>query len=282
MKVKMKVFLFLILLTSISFLCSAQLAMSIKMNRTNYLQYETIYAKIKIRNNSGHAIVFGDNKRLQGKLLFKIMGGQNIPVEAIPKRVYPMAGVIIKAGQFKEFVVPVSDYYQLRKCGAYRIYAYVEHNMFEDAYRSEETSFEVNKGFVMWKKLVGIPEFMLTDKRQKIKSRTYKLVRLLQGSKKGNYLVIEDKKRIYGVLFLGNSLGEEKISHEVDALSNLHLMVPISPKIFVHITIDVNGKIEDESVYRRTKTVPSLVRNPETGKVYVTGGTHAKQKRDYK
>lgn len=282
MKVKMKVFLFLILLTSISFLCSAQLAMSLKMNRSNYLQYETIYAKVKIRNNSGHAIVFGDNKRLHGKLLFKIMGSQNIPVEAIPKMLYPMSGVIIKAGQFKEFVVPISNFYKLRKCGTYRVYAYVEHNMFEDAYRSEETSFEVNKGFVMWTKLVGIPEFMLVRKKQKIKSRTYKLVRLLQGSKKGNYLVIEDKRRIYGVLFLGNSLGEEKITHEIDALSNLHIMVPISPKVFVHIIIDVNGKIEDESVYRRTKTVPSLVRNPNTGKIYVTGGTHAKQKRDYK
>ena len=85
MKVKMKVFLFLILLTSISFLCSAQLAMSIKMNRRNYLQYETIYAKIKIRNNSGHAIVFGDNKRLQGKLLFKIMGGRIFQLKLFPK-----------------------------------------------------------------------------------------------------------------------------------------------------------------------------------------------------
>ena len=282
MKIKLKIFLFLTLLTSISFLCSAQMAITLKMNRSNYLQYERIYAKVDILNNSGHAIVFGDSKQLQGKLLFKIIGSQNIQVEAIPKTSYPMKGVIIDAGKHKEFVVPVSNFYDLKKCGIFRIYAYVEHNMFEDAYRSRETSFEINKGFVMWKSVVGVPDFIHTNKKNKIKNRTYKLVRLLQGSKKGNYLVVEDKKRIYNVLFLGNSLGEEKITHEVDNMSNLHVMVPISPKVFVHITIDVDGKIDNESVYKRTQTVPSLVRNPKTGKVYVTGGTHAKQKRDYK
>jgi hypothetical protein len=123
---------------------------------------------------------------------------------------------------------------------------------------------------------------MQPGKKGKVRNRTYKQVRLLQGSEKGNYLVVEDKKRVYNVLFLGNSLGEEKISHEVDNFSNLHIMVPISPKIFVHITIDVNGKVDEESVYKRTRTVPTMVRNPETGKVYVTGGAPAKQKRDYK
>jgi hypothetical protein len=282
MKIKLKIFLFLALLMSISFLCNAQMVITLKMNRSNYLQYERIYAKVDIRNNSGHAIVFGDNKKLHGKLLFKIIDSQNISVEAIPNVSYPMAGVIIPAGEHKEFIVQVSDFYNLKRCGTYRMYAYVEHNMFEDAYRSRETSFEVSKGFVMWERVVGVPDFMQPGKKGKVRNRTYKQVRLLQGSEKGNYLVVEDKKRVYNVLFLGNSLGEEKISHEVDNFSNLHIMVPISPKIFVHITIDVNGKVDEESVYKRTRTVPTMVRNPETGKVYVTGGAPAKQKRDYK
>jgi hypothetical protein len=281
MKVKLKIFLLLALLTLTSFFCNAQLAITLKLNRSNYLQYEKVYAKITIRNISGHPVVFGDNKRLHGKLLFKIIDSENITADQVGDSSYEMAGVIIEAGQHKEFIVPVSSFYKLRKCGIYRIYAYIEHNMFEDVYRSRKTSFEVNKGFIIWQKTVGIPEFMLSGKKKKIKNRTYKMLRMLQGSKKGNYLVIEDKRRVYSVLFLGYALGEEKITHDIDPLSRLHLMVPISPKIFVHLVIDVNGKIDDESVYRRTKTVPSLVRNPKTGKIFVTGGTHAKQKRDY-
>jgi len=282
MKSKIKVFLSLILLTSISFLCSAQLAMTLKMSRTHYLQYETIHAKVTIRNNSGHAVVFGDNKRLQGKLLFKIISRQRIPRGKIKDASFPMSGVIIKPGQHKDFIVPISNFYKLRQCGTFRIYAYVEHNMFEDNYMSNETSFEINKGFTIWKQVVGVPEFMLSKKKQQIKNRTYRLAGLLSGRTRSYYLVIENKTRVFGVLYLGDALGEEKITHEVDALSNLHLMIPISPKIFVHLVVDVNGRLEDESVYKRTTTVPALVRNPKTGKIYVIGGSHAKKKRDYR
>lgn len=278
MKNKLNLLVLSLLLTVLSYTASAQLAMSLKMNRSHYLQYETIYAKITIRNNSGHAIIFGKDKRLQGKLLFKIMNRKRTPVKTLQSNSYPMAGTILKAGESKEFIIPVSDYYGLRKCDTYRIYAYIEHNMFEDTYRSNETSFEVSKGITMWTKTVGIPEFMNPRKKTKIKNRNYNLVTLIMGSQKNNYLVIDDKKRIYSVLFLSQELGEERISHEIDHLSRLHLMIPMTPKIFVYLIVDINGNIDEETVYKRTRTVPALVRNSETGKVYVTGGTRAKKK----
>ena len=86
-----------------------------------------------------------------------------------------MSGVILNAGQHKDFIVPITNFYNLKKCSTYRIYAYVEHNMFEDVYRTKDTTFEVNKGTVVWEQPVGIPEFMLAKKKEKIKKRTYKL-----------------------------------------------------------------------------------------------------------
>ncbi len=282
MKVKLKVFLLLAMLTIIPALCRAQLAISLKMNRSHYLQYETVYAKISIRNNSGHAVIFGNDKRLHGKLLFKIIDSQHALVAKISKTAYPMDGVIIEAGKRKNFVVPVSRFYKLKKCGTYRLYAFVEHNMFNDTYRSNDTIFEISKGIVAWKQTVGIPEFMLPRKKQKVVNRTYKMVRLLEGSKKSNYLVIEDKRRIYSVIFLSYELGDERIAHEIDSLSRLHLLIPMSPKIFVYLIIDINGKIDEESVYKRTKTVPAMVRVPSSGKVYITGGARADRKTDYR
>jgi hypothetical protein len=274
--------LFSLVLTGISYTANAQLAMSLKMNRSHYLQYETVYAKVVIRNNSGHAIVFGKDKRLQGKLLFKVINRQRVPVPPLPKTSYPMAGTILKAGESKEFIIPVSDYYELKKCDIYRIYAYIEHNMFEETYRSNETTFEVSKGIIMWSKTVGIPEFMNSGKKTKIKNRNYKLVTLIMGSQKNNYLVIDDKKRVYSVLFLSQELGEERITHETDHLSRLHLLIPMTPKIFVYLIIDINGNIDEETVYKRTRTVPALFRNSETGKVYVTGGARAQKRMDYR
>ncbi len=74
MKAKIKVFLFLVLLTSISFMSNAQLAMTVKMNRSHYLQYEVIYAKVTIRNNSGDFQVAIDVRP-------KLRKGHNIRLE---------------------------------------------------------------------------------------------------------------------------------------------------------------------------------------------------------
>lgn len=283
MKIKFKTFLLLILLAVIPGLCRAQLAISLKMSRTNYLQYETIYAKISVHNNSGHAVVFGEDKRLQGKLLFKIIDNQrNLIKEIDSASLYPMNGIIIESGKDKEFVVPVSHFYQLKKCGIYRLYAYIEHNMFEEIYRSNDAIFEINQGVPGWEQTVGIPEFMQASQKEKVKTRTYKMVCLLEGSQKSNYLVIEDKKRIYSVIFLSHELGEERITHKVDHISRLHLLIPMSPKIFVYLIVDPNGKIDEESVYKRTNTVPALARLSNTGEIYVTGGAKADKKTDYR
>ncbi|MDD5598516.1 MAG: hypothetical protein PHV82_11270 [Victivallaceae bacterium] len=282
MKIKLKIFLSLIFAAN-AFLSSAQLAMSLKMNRSNYLQYEIVYAKVNIRNNSGHAVIFGDNKRLKGRLLFKIIDRDHNPVNIFnEEQSYPMEGVIIEAGQSKEFVVPISRFYDLKKCNTYRMYAFVEHNMFEDLYRSNDVTFEVNKGMVAWEKTVGIPEFMSPGKKGKVAKRNYKLVTLAEGSQKSNYLMIDDEKRVYSVIFLSYELGEERITHEIDEISRLHLLVPMSPKIFVYLIVDINGKIDEESVYKRTQSIPALVRAPDNGKIYITGGAKAKKDIDYK
>ncbi|MDD5728398.1 MAG: hypothetical protein PHV59_07545 [Victivallales bacterium] len=282
MNTRIHLLLLTVFLTGLSYTACAQLAMSLKMNRSHYLQYETIYTKISIRNNSGHALVFGNDKRLQGKLLFKIIDNKHSPISPVNENSYPMEGTIINPGESKEFVIPVSDYYDLKKCGTYRIYAYIEHNMFEDVYRSNETVFEINQGVTIWSSTVGIPEFMNPKEKTKVKNRTYRIVTLIMGSQKNNYLVIEDKQRIYSVLFLSQELGEERIAHEIDHISRLHLLVPVTPKIFIYLIIDVSGQIDEETVYKRTQTVPALVRNPENGKVYVTGGDRAQKKVDYR
>ena len=112
MKIKLKIFLSLIFAAN-AFLAGAQLAMSLKMNRSNYLQYEVVYAKVNIRNNSGHAVIFGNNKRLKGRLLFKIIDRNRNPVNIFnEEQSYPMQGIIIEAGHLQCFRYPL-----FHKCG---------------------------------------------------------------------------------------------------------------------------------------------------------------------
>ncbi|MFA6292743.1 MAG: hypothetical protein WC637_13225, partial [Victivallales bacterium] len=50
----------------------AQVSLSVAINRSNYLLYETIYAKVVLRNYSGQALTFSDNTEATGSLKFTV------------------------------------------------------------------------------------------------------------------------------------------------------------------------------------------------------------------
>lgn len=58
-------------------------------------------------------------------------------------------------------------------------------------------------------------------------------------------------------------------------LSRLHLLMPISPKVFHYLAFSPDGKkFADE--YRKTSgTIPMLMRDPDTGIVTLLGGETA-------
>ena len=48
-----------------------QIAMKLEMNRAAYLQYERIFARLTLRNDSGQIIVFGKDPKLNGVIHFE-------------------------------------------------------------------------------------------------------------------------------------------------------------------------------------------------------------------
>ena len=64
-------------------------------------------------------------------------------------------------------------------------------------------------------------------------------------------------------------------------LSRLHLLAPVSPKLFRYYVVGLDGRIENTQMYKTDKTTPSLFRQPDTGKVGVVGGAEARVGIDY-
>jgi hypothetical protein len=280
-----KIVLFLLLCCiSLSFIPSvqAQLALKMEMSRKNYLKYEPVFAKVIMRNDSGHAIAFGHMKQLQGKLEFEITDSRRHTIQKINKDDYPIIGTIIRAGQTKQFIIPLSTYYNLKNPGKYRLHAYITHGMLKNSYRSNDCVFEISPGVVLWQRTVGIPKFMRKKQTGTIPTRTFLIKSLLEENHKTYFLQIEDEKRIYSVRRIGFELGQESFTCDVDMLSQIHILLPVSPKIFSYLVYDINGKLERREVYKRTKTIPTLIRDPQNGKVYVAGGEVARKKLDYR
>jgi len=273
---------FFAVLLSFSFTSNAQVAITIDLNHKSYMKYEAIYAEVSLRNYSGHALAFGENPNLHGKLYFEIFTQGGELVQMASKEYPSLKGIVIAPGVSRKVTIPVSKYYKSFPVGKYRIIAYVEHAQFTNAYQSNTVTFTVSSGITVWKSSAGVPDTLEKKDTRNIKARNYKIISLYDGSHKIFYLVIDDDTNVHAVKRIGYEMGSAIPACEIDYLSRLHIMLQLSPKIFVYMLYDINGKLDDKAVYKKIGEEPILVRNPDTGEVLVAGGEKARKDFDYK
>ena len=125
----------------------AQMGLDIDLNRTVYMQYEPVYACISLRNDSGRALVFGSDPRLQGFILFEIRDANGRVVPKRPGAEISVTGLILGPGEVKRMVLPVNKYYNIDALGTYRINVYLSHSMLPSEYKSRDLSSRWPKGW---------------------------------------------------------------------------------------------------------------------------------------
>jgi hypothetical protein len=259
----------------------ANVALRVELNRKNYLQYETVYAKLIMRNDSGHVLAFGAHEKLRGSVTFEISDEFNNVVKRRKNQQIDIIGTIIKPGETKKMIINLGKYYQTMPTGKYSIIAYIKHAQLPLEYQSNRGHFNITQGHDVWSRTVGIPEFVKTSKNKKIHSRTYKLKTMFDGTDEIIFLTVEDERMVYAVCKVGYTIGESPPKCEIDLLSRLHLLLPVSAKVFSYFIFDINGKQEKREVYKRTSTIPILVRNHKNGTVVIAGGALARKHLDY-
>lgn len=261
---------------------SAQIGMELALNRTNYMQYEPIYACVTLRNDTARPLLFGRHPKLQGFILFEVTDQRGNIVPKRPGMELSVRGLILSPGQVKRMIVPINRYYQLDRTGVYRVHAYVSHSLLPNEYKTQDLKFNVEPGITVWKQTVGVPELNPESTPDAVSAeRTYNIRSITEGSTKAYYLVIEDSRKIYAVIRIGKAVGYEQFSVQVDMLSRIHLLMPLSPKVFQYLAFSIDGKpVANE--YRKTSgTIPMLFRNPDNGIVTLVGGETARAGVDF-
>ena len=120
----------LLLIASLSvFTACCQVGMRIVMNRKVYMQYEPVYVCVSLRNNTGRALIFGKDPRLQGFLYFIIRDQQGRTMAKRPGKEINTTGLVLKPGEMRNLVFAVNDFYDLDKPGNYSINVCVAHNL---------------------------------------------------------------------------------------------------------------------------------------------------------
>ncbi|MDR0931492.1 MAG: hypothetical protein LBM70_00510 [Victivallales bacterium] len=261
---------------------SAQIGMELMLNRSMYIQHEPIYACVTLKNDTARPLLFGKHPQLQGYLLFEVTDQRGNIMPKRPGMELSVRGLVLSPGQIKRLIVPINHYYSLERTGVYRVHAYVSHSLLPHEYKTKDLKFFVEPGVTVWKQTVGVPELNPEQEANTVSiDRTYSIRTVTDGSTKAYYLVIADSKKTYAVIRIGKAIGHEPYMVQVDMLSRIHLLMPLSPKVFQYLAFSIDGKpIANE--YRKTSgTIPMLSRNPDTGIVSLIGGDTARAGVDF-
>lgn len=269
-----------------AFSVAAQVAVELTLNQEKYMQYEPIYAKIRLRNYSGRPLVFGKDDKLQGEVQLEITQNRRI-IKPLRLEDFSLAGTVLLPGQSEEFVFRVDRYYKMNQVGQYTLHAWVKHKQLPSVCRSAERFIEVSSGVELWRRSVGVPDVLAgtrdISKRESIsKMRSFSVRVLEERAVRYYYVVVEDAKRVYGVIRAGREVSSAPRSQEVDMLNRLHIITPVASRLFRYMVVNLDGKIEQQELIKRNKSVPMLVRSRQTGEVTRVGGEEAVPGVDYK
>ena len=143
--------LFAALLALTAFGASAQMGLDIDLNRTVYMQYEPVYACISLRNDSGRALVFGNDPRLQGFILFEIRDANGRLVPKRPGAEISVTGLVLGPGEVKR--IPLTGR-KLERYGGIRITLSAPGLKTHDTFFSvigkyEAKPFDIHRDFVV-------------------------------------------------------------------------------------------------------------------------------------
>ena len=277
----------------------AQVAIVVKPVQLNYIQYESVFVRVAMRNLSAHPLAFGEALGLKGSLQFEIRrSDRNDPtfVRALKDAALPdMTGVILPPGGEKSYMFNLSKHYDLRSTGTYSVKAVLRHPQLTTAYQSKEAHFNIVRGSVIWSRTVGLPllddaieddvvnaDGTKEEKTRMIKTREYRILSYFTGTSNIYCLTLEDKDNLYMLRHIGYDLGPDlRPKCEIDFLSRLNVLLPASTKVYAYYQYNTDGKLENRQILIKTDKAPRLVLDPDTGIVRVVGGREARKDVDY-
>ncbi len=254
----------------------AQVALQLALSDHQYLSHEQVVARLVLRNDSGRPLAFGDDQRLQGKLFFEITDSSGKMLQLRTNESPTLPQMILTNGQTSEpAYINLTKYYRLSEPGNYRIHFWISHPQMSSAYQSNNVNFSVNRGHELWRLPVGVPDLLNDDSGKPSKTMYYVLTSIYKKANNSLYIQIEDDQKIYALRYIGRAIGSEKVERDVDGFSNLHMVVPIKPRLFQYVILNLKGEIEKAEIYKKTNTPPRLGRDEKHGNVFIVGGEKA-------
>jgi hypothetical protein len=245
---------------------SAQLAVTITAERTNYISYEPLYVTVTVTNTGGQDLVLGAPGGASW-INFSVMSERGEPVTAISSPVAePM---MFRAGQALQRKFNIPRYFHITGSGGYVIKASAYHSDLQRWINSRPIRFTIQQAQKpRWEKSLALPK----DHRMAGKYRRYQLFNFHDTDKSYLYVRIIDESTgaFLVTLPLNTLIPDREVQIQVGGDRSLHLLSMASPTIWVYQVVNLDGKVLKQDFYQVKRGTPRLDLS-ESGVVSISG-----------
>lgn len=261
------------LLCAAACVAHGQVEVRMQIPRRLYLCYEPIVVTVSITNLSGRDLTLEDHGP-QKWFSFEIYNSEEMPVPPTAAD-YHLDPLTIGVGQTVTRKVNLVSLYPVTDYGIYRVRAAIYMAALDKYFASAVAPVEITEGTQLWTETVGIPD----GQKNAGQYRTYELLSFRQTKNEMLYARIEDKNAgiVYATVPLGRLVSGYPPDVQVDALSELHVLLMVAPKEYLYTRMGPNAELLGQDDYADLKTRPYL-RKSADGDVTVAGGIQVEDK----
>ncbi|MCH2175289.1 MAG: hypothetical protein MK193_06135 [Lentisphaeria bacterium] len=260
--------LFVSLISILSFDTYAQIGLRAKLEKKIYVSYEPIFATVTVSNNSGNTLNF----KKDGGIYVSINRehGRSVSAFSGPTQfnVNVAGNLSLGPGTTRTLRFQVNRYFDVAKPELFTMNIKLIHDRLSSGYMAKPQDFMVREGQAVKSKRVGVPAVS-----GKIRYRTCSLVDFQDGQFSYYYLKIADDTLVYAMKRLSKHASGDKPRFEVDARSNIHILLHTQSMVFTYFVFNVHGELKQVAEYQAVgDNVPQMAIDPDIGRVMVTGG----------
>ena len=255
----------------------AQVSVTMKVDRREYLSHEPVTAVVTITNRSGRELNFvskAEGTIAHSWLDFSIRDAAG---RGLPKRhnkVFQKA--VIPAGRSVARRINLSSMFNLAKVSNFAVTAHVSRPGKDDViYTSNSGHFTVGGGNNIYKQPFGVPN-------SPAPKREYNVITFNDGRRTSIFAQVMNTTtgRSISTFRLSEYLAFAEPSMALDGKNQLHVLYLANPEIFVHATVNQDGKHIGTKYFKRASgRKPRFVAFSD-GKLAVSGAIPYDPKKD--
>jgi hypothetical protein len=245
---------------------SAQVKVQLLMDHDQFLPGEQLPVKVRVSNNSGQTLRFGDEAWL------------SYSVEDTDGTIVMRTGEAPTAHNFD--VIPsqwastgtdLAPYFKLTKPGRYTVVATVKIRDWRRSVTSAPLHFDVITGTRFWEQAFGMPQ--AADNHNPPEVRKYILQKATTAHDTKLYfrLTDADEVRSLRVFSIGPMMSFSDPQMRVDQASNLHLLYQQGARAYAYLVINLDGDVKRRETYVYVNSAPRL-KVDEHGEAVIVGG----------